>query len=181
MREELVAALADPDMLQRHGGPLRMLVDKALAAGTPPDFFSGLLEEPVADVDLRLFGGQISAPASEVAHWHLIAGMASAGERSLPIDILREEWTRQPNRPQKWFDPLLIGLYAVQQTGQNDRQTVDALVARLDSPGDPDWLQSQVTGTLSAITGQPYAYDHDAWRKWWSEAKDGWTGTDVIR
>jgi hypothetical protein len=100
--------------------------------------------------------------------------MARNRDATVPVQILAAEWNREPNRPQKWFDALLIGLHAVQLSGQNDRATVDALIGRLDNALDPDWLSSQVTGTLSAITGKPFAYDKQAWKAWWDSARDTW-------
>ena len=45
-----------------------------------------------------------------------------------------------------------------------NRRTLDALIARLDRAGDPDWLAGDLVGALTALTGQRLGYDAAAWR-----------------
>ena len=153
---------------------LRDLIRTILERSPQGDFFVSLLDAEVPDDEIPLFGGQFSVPARDIATWQLIAAMGLNGEKTLPLAFLERPWWQSPNGPQKWFDSLLIGLHAVKLAGQNDRATVDALVRRLDRPGDPDWLQSQITGTLVALTGERFAYDTDGWRTWWRTAKQSW-------
>ena len=122
---------------------------------------------------IDVFGGQFTVPARDIGRWHLIAAMARNREQAIPADLLEGYWERRPNRPQKWFDPLLIAMHAVQLSGQDDRATIDALIGRLDSD-DPDWLLSQAIDTLSAVTGERFGFDREAWRNWWARARAGW-------
>jgi hypothetical protein len=173
-KRRLRAVLIAPDNYQRHGRPLRKALREVLLLNPPPDFFASLLEAEVPEQDIEIFGGRFTVPARDMATWQILAAMAQNGDRSVPSELLTGPWQRQPNRPQKWFDALLIAMHAVQLSGQSDRETVDALMGRLDNAGDPDWLQSQVTGTLTAITGEHFAYDKAAWTKWWALARKNW-------
>jgi hypothetical protein len=58
--------------------------------------------------------------------------------------------------------------------GQDDAQTMSALIDRLDRVDDPLWLTGDVVGALTALTGQRFGYDRAAWRAWWTEAQDTW-------
>lgn len=172
--ERLARLLTAVEAYQSHGRPLRDALQAALAKRPGPGFFGTLFRQPVPHLDVAIFGGRYSATAPDMAMWHILAAMARNGEATIPIELLQRPWTRPSNRPQKWFDPSLIAMHAVQLTGQNDRTTVATLIERLDRPDDPDWLQSQVTGTLSAITGKPFAYDRKAWKEWWSSVQEFW-------
>ena len=52
--------------------------------------------------------------------------------------------------------------------GANDEQLIAVLVEGLGRPGDPDWLDGDRIGALTAITGQRFGYDRAAWRDWWA-------------
>lgn len=173
IRAELVNALADLGNYQGHGSGLRRKFSAALTQNPPADLFSGLLKLPLPDMAVEVYGGQFRVPAAEIARWRLINALAANCE-TVPLQLLAGTWLRQPNGPQKWFDPLLAAMRAIQHLNQNDQATIDALIARLDQPGDPEWLQSQLTGTLTAITGKRLAYDRSAWRRWWRMARKDW-------
>ncbi|NQV98567.1 MAG: hypothetical protein HQ483_02620 [Rhodospirillales bacterium] len=173
-RARMQAVLADPVTFADRGRALRQQLSEILAQKPPIDFFAPLLAAPVADGQVATFGGRFSVPMGDIANWHLLNAMAENGEKQVPLAFLEKPWERQPNGPQKWFDNLLIALHAVQRAQQNDRATIDILIRRLDQSGDPDWLQSQVTGTLAALTGQKFAYDKDQWRAWWGAAQASW-------
>jgi len=167
--------LRAPESYSDHGRPLAEAMRAALDANPPPDFFASLLDVRVPARQVAVFGGQDSVQARDLAAWHLFAAMAQHHVAAVPPRYLSAPWERQPNRPQKWFDPLLTALHAVHLSGQNDRATIDALIGRLHRTDDPDWLRSQVTGTLTAITGQSFAYNHQAWKDWWAEARTDWS------
>lgn len=170
----MASALRNLKNYDGHGRGLLHNIRSALSGNPPDGFFTSLLDAQVPDEEIEMFGGQFSVPARDIAIWQLYAAIGLNGEKTVPPSLLQRPWTHQPNGPQKWMDPLLIGLHAIQRTGQNDRATMDALVRRLDETGDPDWLRSQVTGTLGAITGRRYAYDIAAWKAWWRVAKKNW-------
>lgn len=173
-RALLLAHLKDLRSYERHGRPLRGAIASVLAMKPPQGFFASLLYAAMPADEIEVFGGQFKVAARDIAQWYLIAAIARNRGRSVPPELLSQRWLQRSNRPQKWFDPLLIALHAVQLSGQNDRATMDALVSRLGRQGDPDWLSSQVTGTLAAVSGEHFAYDHEAWRNWWASARASW-------
>ncbi|MCR9138391.1 MAG: hypothetical protein NXI27_20490 [Alphaproteobacteria bacterium] len=180
-KERIARILENVESYQSHGRPLREALQAALEEGPGLGFFTSLLAVPAPQQEIEIFGGRTTVSAPEMAKWHILAAMARNGEKSVPTGYLSAAWSRPSNRPQKWFDPLLISIYAIQVTGQDDRATVNALIDRLDQPTDPDWLTSQVTGTLTAITGKPFAYDSAAWKAWWISAKSAWRARPGIR
>lgn len=174
VKSRMIEALTDHDNYKGHGRGLRELILKIVAEGPPRGFFSTFLDAKLPKHSVDVFGGQFSVPAGEIATWLLTQAMGMNCERIAPLRFLAMPWHRQPNGPQKWFDPLLAAMHVIQQNRQDDFATIDALVSRLERPGDPIWLQSQVTGTLAALTGQKFAYDTGAWRAWWASARASW-------
>jgi hypothetical protein len=62
-------------------------------------------------------------------------------------------------------------MWTVAMTGQHDRATIDALIARLGWD-EPLWLRGDAVGALSAVTGQRFGYDIAAWQAWWRAGAD---------
>lgn len=173
-RDRLLAALGRLENYDRHGRGVLETIRSILSRNPPDGFFTSFLGTRFPDEEVEMFGGRFSVPARDIATWQLYAAIGLNGEKTVPPMLLERPWRHRPNGPQKWMDPLLIGMHAIQRTGQNDRATMEALVRRLDNVDDPDWLRSQVTGTLAAVTGQRFAYDIAAWKAWWRSAKQTW-------
>ncbi len=114
-----------------------------------------------------MFGGRVRVPGAKLARWYLLWGMAHNGHGRVPPDLLAAPWTQKPNPAEKYLEPVLAAAWAVARLGQNDRETLAALIARLDAPGDPDWLKGDIIGALTDLTGRRFAYDIAAWRRWW--------------
>jgi len=55
----------------------------------------------------------------------------------------------------------------VAQLGQADEETVGALVGRLGAD-HPQWLDGDLVGALTVLTGERFGYDLAAWRRWWT-------------
>lgn len=70
----------------------------------------------------------------------------------------------QPPAPSDW------GGFA---SNQRDSKTPDALIGRL-SKEDPQWLESQVIGTLSGVTGKDFDYAAGQWLRWWQSVRRSW-------
>ena len=174
LHQDLHDELQGIDNYQRHGSGLLEAIGNLVSKRPPPGFFARFLEVELPEQPIEVFGGQFSVPAREIGLWHLINAMEANCEASVPVRLLEPPWSRKSNGPQKWFDPLLVAMRVIQQLRQNDRSTIDALVTRLDRSNDPDWLQSQIVGTLTAITGQRFAYDFDEWHNWWRGARGEW-------
>jgi hypothetical protein len=125
------------------------------------------LEGPFPAGEAGMFGGRVRVPGAKLARWYLLWGMAHNGHGRVPPDLLAAPWTPKPNRAEKYLEPVLAAAWAVARLGQNDRATLAALIARLDAPGDPDWLKGDIIGALSDLTGRRFGYDIAAWRRWW--------------
>ncbi len=97
-----------------------------------------------------------------------LAAGADGGGRA-PPELLAEPWTQPPNWPQKFMHPVEATAWAAATLGQADAETLDALIGRLGAAGDPDWLDGDLVGALSALTGERFGYDRAAWRGWWAQ------------
>lgn len=145
---------------------VRELVFRAAAQGAPAGFFAERLKTKIPPVKVSAFGGNMELRAQDIAHSILLSGMEQSGHSNVPIKYLIDPWGSSPNSYEKYFELELSALRAVVGSGQDDEPTIDALIARLDFPGDPLWLKSQVIGTLTAVSGEHFGYDITAWKKW---------------
>ena len=59
-------------------------------------------------------------------------------------------------------------MWAAARLGQSAEATLDALLSMLGRPDDPQWLDGDRIGALTALTGQRLGYDFAAWRDWWA-------------
>ena len=125
------------------------------------------LAGPFPAAEARMFGGRVKVPGKKLARWYLLWGMAHNGHGRVPAELIAAPWTAPPNRAEKYIEPALAAMWAVARLGQDDQDTLAALVGRLDRPGDPDWLNGDVVGALTDLTGRRLAYDTAAWRRWW--------------
>jgi len=173
-RENMIASIAAEDNYAGHATPLARLVYVQALSLPPARYFRQLLDSQKPDRQVDAFGGQFTISTAELANWKMLWGMGLARERQVALEVLLHPWKRKSNGPEKWFDQLLIGLWAIQWSGQSDKATVDALINRLSYDQDPAFITSQVVGTLNAITGERHAYDRLAWQAWWNNNRSTW-------
>jgi len=165
----LDTALADPGSYAGHGRGLRPILRRLAAAGTP-EAGAALAERlggALPEHEVRMFGGQLRLSAATMTRWYLLWAMARTGHGKVPTAFLLEDWKAEPNDAEKYLDAPPAAAWAVSELRQDDPETIDALVARLDRPGDPDWLNGDLIGALTVLTGQRFGYDTEAWRAWW--------------
>lgn len=166
----LDAALGDPSSYAAHGARLRAalepLAQSGLAEAGPE--LARRLDAAVPDIDVVLFGGRLSVPAAWLARWYLLWAVALDGHGRVPPALLAEPWTARPNRAEKYLDPAPAAAWAAAQVGQADPETLASLIARLGSAGQPPWLEGDLVGALTALTGERFGYDVAAWRDWWA-------------
>ncbi|MEP2378771.1 hypothetical protein, partial [Parasphingorhabdus sp.] len=161
------ALLADPASYAGNGiSEARQLIAQASVNGAPSGFFAERLKAELPSVTIRAFGGGMQLNAKEFARSLVLSGMEKAGHANVPISYLAAPWTSKPNSYEKYFEVVLSALRAVAASGQNDRKTLEALLARMDFANDPPWLRSQVIGTLTAVSGKHFGYDIGAWKNW---------------
>ncbi len=165
---ELDEALQEPVNFFDHGRVvLRGLVHSIARSNPPADFLASRLGPDMPQDEVPVIGGSKTVVAGDLGHWILLWGIGLSGKGTVPIRYFDRPWTAPEHGSEKYFDPLLMALWAVTQTGQADNETIGALIARLDREGDPDWLQGDVVGVLAALTGERFGYDTAAWRAWW--------------
>ncbi len=124
-----------------------------------------LLEVPLPDATVTLFTNH-QAPWKQLVHWYLLGNMAINGQGSIDPAMLTTPWTGQATQSNKYFDPTVMAIVATGWLKQNNQSTVTALITRLTTGDDPLWLQSDITGALTAITDQRFGLDIPAWQRW---------------
>jgi hypothetical protein len=144
----------------------------ALARADEPGLGAALtarLEAPFPERSLTFYGGQVKVSTSTLARWYLLWTLAQQGGGRVSPSLLTVPWDVPTNRPEKYFHPAPAAAWTMAQLGQKDSETLAALVARLNRPGDPDWLAGDLVGALTALTEQRFGHDYDAWRSWWAQ------------
>ncbi len=167
-------ALVDPASYDHHAGRLSEAVHAAALGAPPAGFFAERLAWPLPEHELGLIGGKVTVPAARFGRWILLWGMALAGEGRVPPALIAEPWTAPANQSEKFFELAPAAMWAAAAVGQRDRATIAALIERLDRADDPPWLVGDVVGALTALTGERFGYDADAWRGWWATAAADW-------
>ena len=138
------------------------------------DLFAERLMGEAPPRPVGLIGGQVRISSTTLRRWLLLWGMTLAGEGRVPPELIAEPWTAPQNISEKYFDSPPAAMRAAAAIGQNDTATTEALVERLGREDDPFWLRGDAVGALTELTGQRLAYDFDAWREWWADAKANW-------
>ncbi len=172
--QKIDALLSDPSTYINAGrSEVRKLIVQASTNGAPSGFFADRLKVEIPPVTVRAFGGNMEIRAKDIARAILLSAMERAGHANVPTAYLTDPWTSPPNSYEKYFEIELSALRAVAASRQNDRETIEALLARLDFANDPPWLRSQVIGTLTAVSGEHFGYDVAEWKKWAKSKVDG--------
>ena len=141
-----------------------------LALDRSPDSgeaMSRLLNDDAPDIELHAIGGALRAPLSQVNRWYLLWGIGLNGNGRVPPEFLSELWRDSPNRAEKYFNIAPGAAWTIAQLGLGDGEYIDRLIARLDAPNEPNWLAGDWIGALTALTGERFGYDTDAWKQWW--------------
>lgn len=162
-------ALANPEGYDRglriRFGPLALSENPAIGRA-----LGDMLTGPFPVAEAKMFGGR-GFPAPKMARWYILWAMAHNGHGRVPVDLISAPWEASENRAEKYFESAPAAAWAAAEIGQKDDATLDALVARLDRPGDPDWLKGDIIGALTVLTGRRFAYDVVAWKSWWADRK----------
>ncbi len=117
------------------------------------------------DAEISRFGGRVRIALARSNRWHLLRAIALTGHGRVPLELLAEPWASERNGAEKYLDPMPAAAWTVAWTGQDDPQTIAALVDRLGNEDLPIWANGDLVGALSALTGERFGYDLDAWRR----------------
>ena len=156
--------LADPASYEKVGRAVRSLVFAIAAEGPPKGFFARHLKARRAHGPMHLFADVDIADKAGLGTFWLLWGLGLARNGQVPVEYIARPWRVKRNRAEKYFAPQPVAMWAAGRTGQSDRRTLDALVARLFSASDPMWLRMDAAGALEAITGRHFGADFAAWR-----------------
>ncbi len=171
--DALDQVLAEPGAGTGRAGIRDMIFALSGSKGAGPVFADRLmLDGP--DRSVGLIGGRVTISSKTLRRWQLLWGMTLAGEGHVPTELIAEPWTAPQNNAEKYFNSPPAAMRAAAAIGQDDRATIDALIARLAREEDPLWLRGDAIGALTELTGQRFAFDFGAWRAWWSVARDDW-------
>ena len=130
-----------------------------------------LLQVPLPDTTVPMFNGR-QVVWADMVHWYLLTGLAINGHGSIDSNLLSKPWTKAETRSSKYFDPTIAAIIASGWLKQSDKKTIDALVTRLNTQeNDPVWLKTDIAGALTAITGERFGIDADAWVQWHSSRR----------
>lgn len=110
----------------------------------------------------------------QLSRWLLLYMAAINGFGYLPVEWLTLPWNAKPRESEKYFETLVLAIWAVARFGQKDLPTIEALIALLDRAGDPPWIHGDAVASLTALTGQHFGHDTAAWRNWWQKARNTW-------
>jgi hypothetical protein len=164
---QLDALLADPASYRDYRPRLRDPIHTALVAGPPPGWLAARLTTPMPEAPVSLIGGAVVVPAASLGRWLLFWAMARSGSGAVPLADLTRPWQMPPNRAEKYFATQLAAWRAAAAVGQDDAQTLAALIAALEREREPAWLGGDIIGALSALSGERFGYDREAWLSWW--------------
>ena len=171
--DRLRVLIADPATYERRA-VLRDFVWFQIQSRAPASLFAAAFDAAAPELTLDLIGGSTQATARRLAQWIGLWGIGFLGRGNVPSDYISTPWESSANRAEKYFDLPPLAMWAATRVGQNDRATLDALIDRLDRPGDPDWLIGDAVGALQALTGEDHRYDVAAWQNWWTSARETW-------
>lgn len=167
-------ALSAPETYAAFGRPIRDLAYRAAISSPPVGFFDQRLATPRPSGRMNPFRDVVVEPAGDIGASILLWAMGIAGQGRVPPTMIAAPWTKPENGAAKYFDPQQAAMWAAAELGQNDRQTLDALMSRLSQPDDPLWLKGDAIGALSILTNQRFGFDLEAWQSWWQKTRPNW-------
>jgi hypothetical protein len=173
--EALDRTLADRSSYTDRGERVRRSVQTLALSGHVPEGteLARRLGGPFPSLQVSLFGGQLAVPAAAFARWYLLWGIALTGHGRVPPSLLAEPWTDRPNRAEKYLAPAPAAAWAAAELRQADDETLEALVTRLGAADSPRWLDGDLVGAHTVLTGRRFGYDLAAWRDWWTRRSPG--------
>ncbi|MBZ0218070.1 MAG: hypothetical protein K8F25_16050 [Fimbriimonadaceae bacterium] len=136
-------------------------------------YYSSILSNVFPDVPVATFTG-IDYEIGEITRWIILNLIAINGNGQVPVDWLQIPWTRESGPSEKYFDKVLAAIWTVGWIGQNDRETIAALIENLLRPDTPEWFRGDNIASLTALTGRRFGYDVTAWKNWWEQAGTTW-------
>ncbi len=133
------------------------------------NFLSDFMLEEFTNETIATFTGS-EYKFRQIIRWFSLHMMAVNGHGTIPVEWLSGGWRNENVPSEKYFYIYLAAVRAVGWIGQDDNATIAALISRLTQTNEPAWLKADSIASLTALTGQRFAYDIDKWAAWWTEA-----------
>lgn len=140
-QRQIADALADPRSYAGHGIRLRNVIDKWVMRGLKGEVLSPYLTASFPEGDVKLIGGRAFASHERFGRWILMWGMRRAGGGSVPVSWLRQPFDEPRNDSAKYFSEPVAAGWTAAAIGQNDKATMEAMLARAINRDQPDWLR----------------------------------------
>ena len=167
---EIRDIVSDPQSTQNYARALRRNLSRHPQLETP-EFgvaLTRVLEKPVEGAPTTMFTGQ-SISRNDLTRWYLITALAVNGNGRIEPDWINPNTELVVPDSAKVFDPSIASIVASGWLKQGDKETLQALITRLNKKSDPLWVKADVVGALTAISDQRFAYDIAAWNRWWDQ------------
>ena len=120
-------------------------------------------ERPVSAI-----GGNVTVPLAYLNRWYLLRALLMCGHRvALPGNLWHIEWNEPANSSEKYFHPLPAAAWVLGELGAPDDSNLAGLIGQLGK--GPAFIDGDLIGALSLLSGQRLGYDIDAWYQWWAE------------
>ena len=164
--ERLDAMLGDPVAYDDVGLALDTYTYNIAFSDPPDGFLAARLDTPRPGGERHLFRDVTVENVGDIGHFLLLRAMGLAGRDRIDPGLLGTEWTTAENDAQKYYAPVVAGVWAAGVLGQDDPATLAALIDRLNRDADPLWLKGLVIAALNDLTGERFGHDIEAWTSW---------------
>jgi hypothetical protein len=169
------AITPNPDYMAYRYDIISVMLPLALTRNpTYGNFLSEFMLEEFTNETITTFTGT-KYKFRQIIRWFSLHMMAINGNGAVPTEWLSGGWRNENVPSEKYFYIYLAAIRAVGWIGQNDSETISALISRLTRTNEPEWLNADAIASLTALTGQRFAYDIDKWQAWWAAAERGET------
>ncbi len=168
--KELLELVADPQSTDNYARILRRKLGRHPRIKSP-EFgaaLTQLLSVPIEGAPITMFNGR-TFERQELVRWYLLTTLAINGHGRINPSLINSHEPLNVSDSGKLFDSSIAAIMATGWLQQSDRDTLAALVNRLNNKSDPSWVKADVIGALTAITRQRHGYSIAAWNQWWNE------------
>lgn len=165
---ELTGLITDPASTDNYAGIIRNKLARHPQL-LQPEFgaaITNLLSLPLDQSSVKMFT-QVPVTRENLIRWYMLTSMAINGYGRVDPLWINRPYNGADHSSGKMFDPAIAAIVTAGWLKQGDRQTLAALMARLNRKDDPSWVTADVIGALTAITNERFAYDTDGWNRWW--------------
>lgn len=164
----LDAVLMDPSSYADHAARLRRVLARLAARGgaSAGEALSRRLTGALPKAESQTFT-RVPIPNADTAQWFMLRTIGLIGAGRVPLTLLSRSWDRPANPAEKYFHPLPAAIWVAGILGQDDPDTLSALVALLRRDDAPRWLHGDAMGALTTLTGRTFGHDRTAWIRWW--------------